>query len=454
MAFELADTASLAQWLSWQETLHTQEIDLGLERVAQVAVRLDLIPQSDTLSGSLKNCSRVVTLAGTNGKGSCAATLEALALSEGSSVGVYSSPHFHRYNERIRLNGYDACDADIVAAFKAIDRARGDISLSYFEFGTLAALWLFSRAQVDWVILEVGLGGRLDAVNIVDADLAVVTSIGLDHQDWLGTDLHQIGREKAGVMRSNKPAINLEPNRQSGVLEVATELSAQLQSIGRDFEIQRSKTDFSVVHGRDKDLFGLLPLPSLPLPSVVAALLAFRHFSELPELSQLRTLIANLSLAGRFERHRLGDLELILDVAHNPDASRLLAGRLEGTYKAVFAAMADKDLPEIIAPLAESVSQWWCCQLPDNPRAASAENLAQTVASLGFDAKALDSVAEALAELLEQHNAELGDINGNGNTKTNTKTDKILVLGSFFTVAAARDWILAQPQGLREKSCG
>ena len=254
----------LASWLSYLENLHSKTIDLGLERVSQVAARL----------GILKPAPFVFTVAGTNGKGTTCRTLESILMAAGYKVGVYSSPHLVRYTERVRVQGQELPESAHTASFAEIESARGDISLTYFEYGTLSALWLFKQAQLDVVILEVGLGGRLDATNIVDADVAVVTSIALDHTDWLGPDRESIGREKAGIFRSEKPAIVGEPEMPSTIADVAQEKGALLQRRGVEWNYSVTDHDwtFSDAHGTLENL----PLPLVPQPNAATALAALR----------------------------------------------------------------------------------------------------------------------------------------------------------------------------------
>ena len=234
-------TSPLAAWLSYLENLHSKTIDMGLERVSQVAARLDV----------LKPAPFVFTVAGTNGKGTTCRTLESVLMAAGYRVGVYSSPHLVRYTERVRVQNRELPESAHTASFAEIEAARGETSLTYFEYGTLSALWLFKQAQLDVVILEVGLGGRLDATNIVDADVAVVTSIALDHIDWLGPDRESIGREKAGIFRANKPAVVGEPDMPHTIADVANEKGAQLLRRGVDwqYEVQDNGWRFSDAQG-------------------------------------------------------------------------------------------------------------------------------------------------------------------------------------------------------------
>ncbi|MFA1278266.1 bifunctional tetrahydrofolate synthase/dihydrofolate synthase, partial [Klebsiella quasipneumoniae] len=248
-------TSPLATWLSYLEHLHSKTIDLGLARVSEVARQMDIV----------KPAPFVFTVAGTNGKGTTCRTLETVLMAAGYKVGVYSSPHLVRYTERVRIQGAELPEAAHTASFAEIEAARGDISLTYFEYGTLSALWLFKQAQLDVVILEVGLGGRLDATNIVDADVAVVTSIALDHTDWLGPDRDSIGREKAGIFRAGKPAVVGEPDMPHTIAEVAREKGALLQHRGVDwrYEVEGETWSFRDAGGA----LSRLPLPQVPLPN-------------------------------------------------------------------------------------------------------------------------------------------------------------------------------------------
>lgn len=258
-------TSPLATWLSYLEHLHSKTIDLGLARVSEVAGQMDIV----------KPAPFVFTVAGTNGKGTTCRTLETILMAAGYKVGVYSSPHLVRYTERVRIQGAELPEAAHTASFAEIEAARGDISLTYFEYGTLSALWLFKQAQLDVVILEVGLGGRLDATNIVDADVAVVTSIALDHTDWLGPDRESIGREKAGIFRAGKPAVVGEPDMPLTIAEVASEKGALLQRRGVDwrYEVEGETWSFRDTAGA----LSHLPLPQVPLPNAATAVAAARQ---------------------------------------------------------------------------------------------------------------------------------------------------------------------------------
>jgi dihydrofolate synthase / folylpolyglutamate synthase len=415
---------TLQQWLSWQEQLHSSEIDMGLERVREVAQRLQLLePQS-----------KVVSIAGTNGKGSCVATLEALCLDQSISVGTFTSPHLLRYNERIRINGEEVSDRQICESFDRIDQARKEISLTYFEFGTLAAIDIISRANVDIMILEVGLGGRLDAVNIIDTDVAVVTSIAVDHEQWLGSDISVIGHEKAGIYRAHKWAICADEQAPESVADYAHNIGAYWVAMGLSMNISveddESGTEQSwnwsgVTEDGDTLSLEALPMPNLPMPSVAAAIQAFVLLGySLP--AKASELLQGLSLAGRAETRHFNGVEVLLDVAHNPAASELLAERLaanppHGRLLAVVGLMDDKDRCGVLGPLIEQISDWRVADIAGNVRAATADQLAQDLRSLGAASSEFESVELALLSAVD----EAGDY------------DRVLVMGSFFTVAQA-----------------
>ncbi|MEZ0583005.1 bifunctional tetrahydrofolate synthase/dihydrofolate synthase [Erwinia sp. STN24] len=398
-------TSPLATWLHYLENLHSQAIELGLARVQRVAARLDL----------LKPAPFVFTVAGTNGKGTTCRTLETLLMAAGYRVGVYSSPHLVRYTERVRIQGLELAEAEHTASFADIEKGRGDISLTYFEYGTLSALWLFKRAQLDVVILEVGLGGRLDATNIVDADVSVITSIALDHTDWLGPDRESIGREKAGVFRGGKPAIVGEPDMPHTIGEVADELGAQLLKRGRDWSYRVGGHDWSFTDAQGT-LNGL-PMPQVPLPNAATALAALRASSLKVDDATLYELDKAI-LPGRFQTVAQSP-RIILDVAHNPHAAGYLAERLgelpkAGKVHAVVGMLHDKDIAGTLACLAPQVDYWYCAPLA-GPRGASAEQLLAHLPG----AQACASVAAAFDQARRQAGPQ----------------DIVLVCGSFHTVA-------------------
>ncbi|MFG0801045.1 bifunctional tetrahydrofolate synthase/dihydrofolate synthase [Leclercia sp. GLN_9] len=361
-------TSPLAAWLSYLENLHSKAIDMGLERVSQVAARLDV----------LKPAPFVFTVAGTNGKGTTCRTLESMLMAAGYKVGVYSSPHLVRYTERVRVQNAELAESAHTAAFAEIEAARGDISLTYFEYGTLSALWLFKQAQLDVVILEVGLGGRLDATNIVDPDVAVVTSIALDHTDWLGPDRESIGREKAGIFRAGKPAIVGEPDMPHTIADVAQEKGALLQR--RDVDWRYSVTESGWRFEDAKGALENLPLPQVPQPNAATALAALRASGLTVNEQAIRDGIQQAILAGRFQIVSESP-RLILDVAHNPHAAAYLAGRLKslpktGRVLAVIGMLHDKDIGGTLACMESVVDSWYCAPL-EGPRGATAEQLMQ-----------------------------------------------------------------------------
>jgi len=413
---------TLDQWLAWQETLHPKAIDLGLERVAGVAGRL----------GLLQPAHAVITVAGTNGKGSTVALLESIYRAGGYQVCTYTSPHLLRYNERIRIHGALASDEALCRAFDAVDTARGEVSLSYFEFGTLAALWLFREAAPDIAILEVGLGGRLDAVNIIDPDVAVVTSIGIDHEAWLGSDREVIGAEKAGIFRAARPAVCGDPRPPASIQSRALDLGAKLYMAGRDFSWQ------AAVSGRGWQWQGpgAVVLTDLPLPALAGPIQLNNAATALTALSLLQARLPvprkalergleQVRLPGRFQRLRDTPL-VILDVAHNPQGAQVLAESLArqpvpGRTLAVLAMMADKDVTAVIAALAPHVQGWFAAGLPDVPRAMGVDALCERLnASVG-------EAGVARHETVVSAYREACAVAGPG--------DRVLVLGSFYTVA-------------------
>ncbi|WP_312346881.1 bifunctional tetrahydrofolate synthase/dihydrofolate synthase [Leclercia sp.] len=403
-------TSPLAAWLSYLENLHSKAIDMGLERVSQVAARLDV----------LKPAPFVFTVAGTNGKGTTCRTLEAMLMAAGYKVGVYSSPHLVRYTERVRVQNTELAESAHTASFAEIEAARGDISLTYFEYGTLSALWLFKQAQLDVVILEVGLGGRLDATNIVDPDVAVITSIALDHTDWLGPDRESIGREKAGIFRPGKPAIVGEPDMPHTIADVAQEKGSLLQR--RDVDWRYSVTESG---WRFEDAAGALdnlPLPQVPQPNAATALAALRASGLAVSEQAMRDGIQHAILPGRFQIVSESP-RLILDVAHNPHAAAYLAGRLKslpktGRVLAVIGMLHDKDIGGTLACMESVVDSWYCAPL-EGPRGATAEQL---MAHLGAGQR-FDSVAQAWRAAMADARPE----------------DTVLVCGSFHTVAHVMD---------------
>lgn len=411
---------TLDDWLAHCERLHPKEIDLTLDRALQMKARLGLefkVP--------------VIVVAGTNGKGSTCAMLEAIALQAGYRVGLYIKPHFVHFEERCRVNGQSVTAAELIPHFEAVETARGDLVLTYFEFTTLAIAHLLSKAPLDLVILEVGLGGRLDAVNAIDADCAVITSVDIDHVDYLGPDRESIGREKAGIMRTGRPVVVSDPVPPQSVLDRAAEIGAELWRFGRDFNYSGDKQQWSWA-GRDKRFNGMA-YPALrganQLLNASGVLAVFEALRDrLPITAQaVRNGLALVELTGRFQIVP-GQPVLVLDVAHNPHAVATLAQNLDqmGFYPrthAVFGAMQDKDLAAILTRMAPLVDDWHFCDLP-LPRAAKAADLQALYEGLVVKGPGVVGVtchadpASALRAAVAQADP----------------ADRIVVFGSFYTV--------------------
>ncbi|MCF6337032.1 MAG: bifunctional tetrahydrofolate synthase/dihydrofolate synthase [Gammaproteobacteria bacterium] len=423
---------TLKDWLTWQETLYPVEIDLGLERVGAVLARLKLTRPDFT----------VITVAGTNGKGSCVAMLEAILLAAGHRVGSYTSPHLLRYNERIKLEGRSVDDAMLCASFERIDQARADIRLTCFEFGTLAAIDILHHAEVDVAILEVGLGGRLDAVNIVDANVALITAIDVDHVEWLGSDREMIAREKAGILRKGRPAVCADPTPPASLLSVAESLEVPLSLLGQDFFVERP--DEQGVDGLwswcdSQHRFENLPLPALAgdfqlnnAAGVLAVLAAVN--AEFPvDVAAIAQGLQSVSLPGRFQV--LPGVPLhIFDVAHNAQSARALADNLvrqdcQGRTFAVLGMLADKDIDTVVAQLRWVVDYWYLAPLPV-PRSASAEQLRAALLAGPAEIPVGNVSIDIFVDVAEAYQAALA---------ASTAKDCIVVTGSFYTVAAVLD---------------
>jgi dihydrofolate synthase/folylpolyglutamate synthase len=416
---------ALADWLARIERLHSQGIALGLERVREVAARMRLQVPGTT-----------IVVAGTNGKGSTCAMLESILLAAGYRVGCYTSPHLVRFNERARLAGQPATDAQLVEQFEAVEAARGDVPLTYFEFSTLAILRLFQQAAPDALVLEIGLGGRLDAVNIVDADCAIVTCVDIDHAAFLGDTREQIGWEKAHVYRTGRPAICTDPVPPQSLIDHATEIGADLRRFGVDFNYSGDRQQWGFAgRGQRRNSLGYPALRGanqlLNASGVLAALEALRD--RLPVSAQaVRQGFATVELPGRFQV-LAGQPAVVLDVAHNPHAVAHLAANLDNmgffpfTY-AVFGMLADKDIAAAIAHLRGRVDHWLCVDLP-GPRAARAADLARLLHEAGIapgqgeDAERTISCHASPREGLAAARERAGD------------NDRIVVFGSFLTVA-------------------
>jgi len=420
---------SLADWLAYLEQLHPTAIDMGLDRVRAVAARMAMT----------RPAPLVVTVTGTNGKGSTCAFIASLLNAQGLKVGSYSSPHLLRYNERVLLSGREASDAELCEAFAVVEAARGEISLTYFEMGTLAAFWLFERAGLDAVVLEVGLGGRLDAVNIVDADLAVITNIGLDHADWLGNSRESVAYEKAGILREGKPALCGDLDPPQPLLDHANSLSAPLLLRGRDFDLAMGAGDW---HWRGVDAAGAplelhgLPLLTLPMENAALALQAYAMLGLPWDPARLARALLQTRVVGRLDSRQIvwngRRIALLLDVGHNPHAAAFLAQRLEqrpvaGTRLAVFGLLADKDLAGVLDALVPSISDWAVAPLP-TPRTQSATQLAAALLERGASVSEYATIEQALDAQCARAES----------------VDEILVFGSFYCVAAALEWLEQQ----------
>ncbi len=409
---------TLAEWLAWQETLHPQAIDLGLSRVSRVLERMGL-PAHQPFT---------ISVGGTNGKGSCVAMLDSILRASGYRTGTYTSPHILRYNERICVNGQPVGDDQLMQAFQRIDEAREGTSLSFFEFGTLAALDIFSGENIDIRTLEVGLGGRLDAVNMVNADIALIATIDIDHQEWLGHTREAIGHEKAGIFREGRPAVIADPDVPHSVIQTADELGTHLYRQGHEFGFQREGHTWSW-WGDGSTLTGL-PYPAIPgdhqllnASAVIQCLQLARHEKPIADADVTRGL-TDVRLPGRFQFFP-GKIPVLLDVAHNPQAVAILAGHLRQHFpgrkiRAIFSVMRDKDIAGMIELISDVVDSWYLAPLP-MPRAAASEELAEILHNAGIRRvqQGFTDVADACRAA--RQDADPGDL--------------LLVFGSFFLVS-------------------
>lgn len=400
-------TSPLATWLCYLEKLHNVTIDLGLERVKSVGERMGLLTPAPL----------VFTVAGTNGKGTTCCAIEAILMASGLKVGVYSSPHLLRYNERVRIQGQELADEEHSCSLAAIEDGRGETSLTYFEFSTLSALSLFKQHKVDVVVLEVGLGGRLDATNIVDTDVAVVTSIALDHTDYLGPDRESIGHEKAGIFRAGKPAIFGEDDMPASIATSADDKGAVLYRAGVDWHYRQTDAAHWCYESAQGS-FSELPLPHIPMMNAATAISALLHSPLKVEEAAIVEGLKRAQLPGRFQQIS-EQPRVILDVAHNPHAAKYLAHKLttlpkEGTVYALVGMLRDKDIKGALAEVAPYIDSWYCAPL-SGPRGTSAEQIAHYVSP----ARCFQSVAQAWAAL----------------QTVATAKDTIIVFGSFHTVA-------------------
>jgi dihydrofolate synthase/folylpolyglutamate synthase len=414
----LQPEASLDAWLARLETLHPVAIDLGLDRVRHVAQALGIAPDFP-----------LVIVGGTNGKGSTCAFLDAMLGAAGYRTGLYTSPHLLRYNERVRIAGTQASDAGLVASFARIEAARGQTSLTYYEFGTLGAMLQFIDAGVDVAILEVGLGGRLDAVNSFDADVAIVTSVDLDHQAYLGDTRELIGFEKAGIFRAGRAAVCADPQPPASLLAHIADIGAHALRLGHEFQIEPHPAGWAYRGSGQR--FDALPMPALAgahqLRNAAGALAVLEALqSSLPVTREaIRHGLLTAQVAGRFQRLAQAP-EIVVDVAHNPHAARALAATLAaqpvaGRTLAVLGMLADKDADGVIAALASGIDDWFVCT-PDSPRALAASALAAVV------------VRHAAADRIRCHDDPLQALDAA--RRRATVDDRIAVFGSFYTVAA------------------
>ena len=412
----MAAPNTLDGWLDYIGRQHPSAIALGLERVTRVLERLEL-----------RFNFPVVEVGGTNGKGSTCAMLESVLRAAGYRTGLYTSPHLLRYNERVRIDGREANDAELCDAFAAVESVRGDVPLTYFEFGTLAAAWLFAQRALDAVVLEVGLGGRLDAVNAFDADCAILTSIALDHVELLGGTRESIGREKAGIFRRGRPAVIADPHPPQSVIDAADSVGARLVLLGRDFRFERADAQWSYVGpaGRRGGLAHPALRGAIQLRNAAAALCALDELRDrLPvTMRDVRRGLADVALAGRFQLLP-GRPQVVLDVGHNPEAARILADNLAASgfaphTTAVFGMLRDKDVGAVVREMAPRVTRWHVTALA-GPRGGTADELRDALLRAGVSVpiSAFDSPAQAFR-------AAQG-VSG--------QDDKIVVFGSFLTV--------------------
>lgn len=426
---------SLAEWLELLEQWHPCEIDLGLDRVAEVWRRYK---NSQSLIAEVGR-SKVITVAGTNGKGSCVATMQSILLAHGYSVGSFTSPHFLRYNERICINGKAVDDALIIDAFEIIDSLREQISLTYFEFNTLAALIIFSRSDLDVVLLEVGLGGRLDAANIINAHIAILTSVDLDHQQWLGDTRAKIAKEKLGIARPNKPLIIGETKYPDGFDILVADTQAQALWLGRDFQFTESDQSLTIKpnwHDTEVSFTHLDKLSSKGLLAVnkTVALQALISLGCRLDADKTRSAINNAAVMGRHQRLSYQSVPIILDVAHNPAAAAVLAEKLkseQGEIIAVASVLEDKDWSEMVSQLKTQIDYWHIAELTGISRAAKGQSLVKLLYNTGIEATLNKSIEQAFKLAISRAG----------------KTGKVVVFGSFYTVAAVLDFMAMEVTG-------
>jgi dihydrofolate synthase/folylpolyglutamate synthase len=419
---------TLAEALAYQQRAHGRAMDLGLERVREVAIRLGLLE---------KRCP-VAIVAGTNGKGSTATLLAALLKARGARVGLFTSPHLLRYNERVQIDGVEADDAALLRSFERIESARGAVTLTFFEYNTLAALDVFRDADVGAMVLEVGLGGRLDATNIIDADVALLCSVGFDHRDWLGDTLEQIGTEKAGIFRPEQPVVLGSADMPQSVWEIAEALRCRTLTAGREFRARIAGDGYA---GESWDYeAGPWSLSGLPAPALPGAIQYGNAASALSALNVLaapspitHAQVAQALRAVRFPGHFQivpGEVEWILDVAHNEPAARVLARalsarRVEGRTIAIAGMLSDKDAAAVGAALDAVIDHWLLASITDEPRGLSAAALQQRLPALRGPLELTENVAAACVRARALARPR----------------DRVIVLGSFHVVGPALGWL-------------
>tara|TARA_B100001250_G_C19806386_1_gene793516 strand:- start:281 stop:1588 length:1308 start_codon:yes stop_codon:yes gene_type:complete len=415
---------NLAKWLQWQESLHFTAVELGLERCRRVANNM----------GLLNPVYNVISVAGTNGKGSSITLLDRILCNAGYKVGRYTSPHLLQYNERICINGVSVSDSELCESFDRIDRARGDISLTYFEFGTLAALDLFRQHDVHLALLEVGLGGRLDAVNILDADAALITSIDIDHQEWLGNDRETIGREKAGIFRNLAPAICSDPNPPQSLLNCSKALGTPISLLGRDycFDYNDDTWSWSTIDMRLEGLPRPMKYCDFQIQNASGVLMLLNKIQdEYPvSIDDIKQGLGSFRLTGRFQIIP-GDIPKILDVAHNRESMKELVNNLkmvscQGSTHIILGMLKDKEHRLVIKELKEVASSWHFVSI-SHKRGIEAKMLTSELKSLGIDKNVFEykTVKEALDKISELSIPE----------------DRIVITGSFYTVGSAIQYL-------------
>lgn len=413
--------ADLESWLTYLEAIHPTEIDLGLDRVITVFRRLF----------KSRPKGRIITVAGTNGKGSAVACIAQILKQAGRHVGTYTSPHLHRYNERVTIDGQPVSDQAMVAAFERIEQVRGAVTLTYFEFGTLAAFLALAEAGVEDWVLEVGLGGRLDAVNVMDADLAIITSVDIDHVAFLGNDREVIGFEKAGILRPGKPAIYADDQPPKSVLQQVVAQNVPFTRLGMDYQLDASQgPQVLTCPSLDRSL----ALPDIPLPvkSVAAAVVAAWMLEPGMDDGVIRDALGHVRLPGRFEQlsHKP---DIYVDVGHNPHAAAWLAQKLEqlkqrgGKIHGIYACLSDKDTQGVIQALQDSIDSWYLAGL-SCPRGVPAGELQERF--LANSDRSPRVVTETVELALNEARRQAAE------------SDVIIVFGSFFTVAEARQLLL------------